>query len=154
MAWGLEVGENVETVRFVMISLFLNVLIDGPNFLLEYAQQGKGFDNSNYFVNKIEIENNCVFPFVRWPMAIDIEIYKKDIKNQWVNLCKEIRQYKQFEGGSIFPVVFPQYARSVCVQIKNKYWNYQVFIANQVPLKMSIIFLKRHRSFQSKMKNS
>lgn len=101
-AWGMELNEEVEIVKWVVRSLFEEELLGKLESLVEWVVLGKGYDVSKGIEDMDEATKEGMILFVRWRRLVDRDEYKLTILTAWENLkfllCQQEEEERQ-EGG-------------------------------------------------------
>lgn len=91
-AWGLELNEEIEVIKWVMSSLFDANLLMGMDSFLEWAVLGVGYDVLEGIKDTDEVTEEGLILFVRWWRRIDRDTYKLEILSAWENLKLVLRR--------------------------------------------------------------
>lgn len=71
IAYGLEIGENIDTVKWAKTSIFDEAMLEVLNSILEWTVPGVGFDYSEGFVDAKDANEFDLVSFVHWIGKVD-----------------------------------------------------------------------------------
>lgn len=114
IAWGLEIGDDIETVKWAATSLFDDDFIEGLDSILEWVVPGVGFDYSEGFEEAKDTDVFGIVSFVRWIGKVDKKAYVLERAWAWDKLKGIILSHEREDNELTWawPKVIPKGRRS------------------------------------------
>lgn len=114
IAWGLESGDNTDTIKWAVTSIFEDAMLEGLDSILEWAVPGVGFDYLEGFVEAKDADEFGIVSFVRWIGKVDKEAYVLERARAWENVKRIILRHEKedIELTRAWPEAFPKGKRS------------------------------------------
>ena len=108
IAWGLELSKPMDEVHFVAKFFFVEDMLGGLDFILDWSVPGMGADLAECFEQEDENWQFGYVPFLRWCAKDDKPSLFKVAMEAWEKMMEEIFKHKggSSQAGSEW-VIFP-----------------------------------------------
>lgn len=123
LAWGIELEDEMDTVKWVMNSLFNKEILLGVDSIFEWVVLRRGTHISECFEDENYMKKYGFIPFIMWLGNNDNEAYLNECWEAWFNLKVELQKNKDNTMGN-FPLktTSKEGLYSFCVfYVKNSY---------------------------------
>ena len=97
IAWGLEMNKPIDEVQYVAKTLFMDDMLGGLDFILDWSVLGMGVDLADCFELEDENQKFGYVPFLRWRVKTDKPSLFRAAMEAWGNMLEVILKH---QGGT------------------------------------------------------
>lgn len=105
MPWGLEYGNSIENVLWVVRSNLDDEWLVGLDSVLEWVTPSAGFDVSECFIDQRMVDLHELIPFMRWLAGYNRDEHRAKVVILWDSLKILMRQRMVVGGRVVIPMV-------------------------------------------------
>lgn len=104
VVWGLELGDSIENVEWVVRAILDDEWLVGLNSILEWAIPGEGFDVSECFLDQQMVDLHELVHFMQWSTDFNRVKRRAEAVLAWDSLKNFLQQRMDAGGGALILV--------------------------------------------------